>query len=311
MEIKVFAPATVSNVGCGFDIMGFAMQNPGDEMIVRTNDQKKLIIENQTNIAVPLEPTKNVTTIAIQAMLRKLESKQGFTIIYTKKISSGSGIGSSGASAVAGVFAVNKLLSETFSNYELLKFAMEGEVISSGSIHADNVAPALIGGFCIIKSCEPLDIISIPFPEELTTVVFLPNISLPTIEMRRILPKEVSLKTATMQWANVATLTAALMLNDTKRIADSLIDYIVEPARSKFIPNYTEIKHTMLRSGALGASISGSGPAIFSLTENQDKAETVSRAVSNLCNDLKIEGRIFISKISKEGARVVQLNDYK
>jgi len=305
-SIKVFSPATVSNVACGFDIMGFAIDSPGDEIIVETNNENNLQIINKTNIELPLEPDKNVTTIALKSMLEKMNSLQGFTVTFTKKIPVGSGIGSSAASAIAGVFGANELLEKPFTRMQLIDFAIEGEFATSGSRHADNVAPAMLGGFTVIRSYEPMHIFSIPYPEQLFCVVVHPQIELTTKEMRKVLPLEVPLKVAIKQWGNVAGLIAGLTTNNLKLISSSLTDFIVEPIRSKFIPGFNNIKNVALFNRALGCSISGSGPSIFAICENEDIAKKVGYAMKEVCNSILLNADLYISKINKEGIKEIK-----
>ncbi len=306
MKIKVFAPSTVANVACGFDIMGFAINQPGDILTVETNNDNILIINNNTPFDLPLQTKQNVTSIALLAMLCQLQSNQGFTLTFEQKIPMGSGIGSSAASSVAGVFAANELLGRPFTRKQLVTFALEGEKFASGGIHADNVAPSLLGGFVLIRSYEPLDLISIPYPESTYCVVFHQNISLPTKEMRKVLPTEIPLKQAIKQWGNVAGLVAGLTTNNIQLISNSLTDYVAEPVRAPFIPEFYKIKQTALKSGALGCSISGSGPSVFALCENEFVAGNVAQAIENLSVTLKLNGTVYKSAINKQGCYVIK-----
>jgi homoserine kinase len=303
-EVKVFAPATVANVACGFDVLGFALNNPGDELRITFNDSGSLVLHNETPYELPLSPEKNVTAVALQSMLDALQSKQGFTITFLSKIMPGSGVGSSAASAAAGVFGANELLGRPFTRRQLVAFAMQGERAASGSAHADNVAPALMGGFTLIRSYTPLDIISIPNPPVFATVVH-PQIEVRTSDSRKILRQEVPIKKAVEQWGNVAGLVAGLFTSDYDLISRSLHDVIVEPVRALLIPEFYPIKQAAMDAGALGCSISGSGPSIFALSRDEATAQKVAQAMRHGFDHVDIENHTFISPVNKEGARII------
>ncbi len=305
MSIKVFSPATVANISCGFDIMGFALDKPGDVIEVELNNKGTIEIINRTDISLPLDPQKNVISAVMLAMLAELGKQQGFTITILNKIPAGSGIGSSAASSAAGTFAANELLGNPFTRKKLVEFAMLGEKIASGSAHADNVAPALLGGFTLIRSYAPLDIISIPYPDEMYCAVLHPSIEVATRDSRMILPKEIMLKDAIRQWGNVGGLVAGLMLKDFRLISDSLTDHIVEPIRSILIPGFYNIKNAAISNGALGCSISGSGPSMFALCQNKEIAENVIVAMQSTCMELKLESSAYVSKINSEGTKLI------
>jgi len=195
-EIKIFAPATVANLSCGFDVLGCCLQNVGDEMVVKKNDLNQLRITKITGADLPMEIHKNVAGVAILAFLDRIGSKQGFDIEIDKKIRSGSGIGSSAASSAGAVYAVNKLLDDPFTNNELIEFAMQGELLASGNAHADNVAPALLGGFSLVRSYDPLEILALPAPSEIRMVVLHPMIEIKTRDSRSIIKQNVTLASA-------------------------------------------------------------------------------------------------------------------
>mgnify|MGYP000978232299 FL=1 len=282
MEIKLFCPATIANLSCGFDVIGLCLDGIGDEMIIRKSSVKGIRITKIEGADLPLETEKNVAGVAGLALLNVLQLDYGFEIEIYKKIKAGSGIGSSSASAAGAVFGINELIGSPFSRKDLVQFAMQGEVLASGSAHADNVAPALCGGFTIVRSSNPLDIIRIESPSELYATVIHPQIELKTSEMRAVLQPMVSLKSSITQWGNVAGLVAGLYTSDYNLIGRSLHDDIVEPLRGKFIPHFDQVKQAALNNGALGSGISGSGPSIFALSKGIDNARKVAEAMRNI-----------------------------
>jgi homoserine kinase len=307
-RVSIFSPATVANVGPGFDILGFALNEPGDEISIEISENPQHIIENNTDIIIPLDPLKNVATVAIDAMLNALGSKARFHIRFNRKIPAGSGIGSSAASSAGAVYAANILLGNPYSETELVPFAMQGEKAASGSAHADNVAPALLGGFVLVRSYNPLDIVRIPSPEELYCSVVHPNISIATEDSRKILKTSIPLETAITQCGNVAGLVTGLITEDFRLIRDSMHDVIAEPIRSFLIPEYDQVKKAALDSGALGCSISGSGPSIFALSENSKIAAKVGGAMKNVFSSAEIGSNLFISQINMGGMKILESN---
>lgn len=305
-EVKVFAPATVANVACGFDVLGFALNQPGDTIVVKKIEGEKLVISAIHNAPnLPLDPKENVITVAVQAMLDQLGSIQGFNFELTKGVKPGSGIGSSAASSAAAVVAVNHLLGSPFEKIDLVQFAMKGEECASGTAHADNVAPSICGGFTLVRSYEPLDIIKIPAPENLWCAVIHPQIEVKTRDARKVLKSTVSLKKAVMQWGNLGGLIAGLYKKDYQLIGRSLEDVIIEPVRSILIPGYDEVKKNSLAVGALGCSISGSGPSIFTLCEGEESALKVKAEMEKVYKKFNVNFEVHVSKVNDEGARVI------
>lgn len=302
-EIKVFAPATVANVSCGFDVLGFAVDNPGDEAIVKMTENLGVKITKITgdNGRLPLDPQKNTVSATIIKMLEHLGEKRGFEVELHKKMPLGSGLGSSAASSVAGIFAVNELLGKPLSKLELLPFAMEGERLASGTAHADNVAPALYGGFVLIRSYSPLDVISIHTPSDLYAAIVHPHIEVETRDARSILRKEIKLKDAITQWGNVAGLVTGLLTDDYGLIGRSMTDVIVEPLRAILIPGFYGVKDAALNAGALGSGISGSGPSIFSVSKGLDIANKAGLAMVDAFKKIGIESDLFVSKVNQKG----------
>ena len=306
-SIKVFAPATVANVACGFDIFGLAVDNPGDEVIISKRNDDKIVIQSITgdNGKLTLDPAKNTVTVPIIKYLSQINSTQGFDVILNKKMPLGSGLGSSSASSVAGVFAVNQLLNLPLKTKELLPFAMEGERIACGSAHADNVAPALLGGFVVIRSYSPLDFFQIPTPENLYVTIVHPDIEVNTKDARYILKNEVSMNKAISQMGNVGGMIAGLMSSDYALIGRSMVDFIIEPIRSILIPQFFEVKMAALDAGALGCSISGAGPSIFAFSEGKETALKVEEAMKTQFERVGIQTNSFVSAINKEGPRII------
>lgn len=306
-SIRVFAPASVSNVGPGFDIMGFAVKFPGDEIIIRKRNDRKLRITKITGVKtkLPVNISQNTAGVAIKAMLKELQVNVGLDIEIHKKMEVGSGIGSSAASAVGAVFAANKLLSLKQSKNQLLNFALAGESIASGAIHADNVAPALFGGFILIRSYNPIDIIRIPTPINLYCSIVFPQIQIKTIEARRILPAEVNLKTACNQAGNAAGLIAGLITSDFNLIARSLVDHIAEPRRALLIPFYDQIRKAAFEAGAINCNVTGSGPSMFAFSDSQNKAIKIARSMEASVKQTNTKCVSYVSKINNIGPKVL------
>jgi homoserine kinase len=304
-EIKIFCPATIANLSCGFDVLGLCLETIGDEMILRKVSEKGIRITKITGADLPLETEKNVAGVAALALLNSINSEFGFEIEIHKKIKAGSGIGSSSASAAGAVFGINELLGKPFSKHELVEFAMKGEVVASGCEHADNVAPCLLGGFTLVRGYEPLDVIRIESPEELFAVVLHPQIEVKTADSRAVLQPMISLKSAITQWGNVGGLIAGLYTKDYELIGRSLQDVVVEPLRKHLIPNFDEVKFTAMHHGALGAGISGAGPSIFALCKGLAVAEKVAYAMTEEYLNTGIPADIHISKINPIGVSII------
>jgi homoserine kinase len=304
-EIKLFCPATIANLSCGFDVLGLCLATAGDKMIVRKSDVKGVRITKIVGADLPLETENNVAGVAALAMLEEVETEFGFEIEIYKNIKAGSGIGSSAASSAGAVFGINELLGRPFTRKELVKFAMQGEKLASGNAHADNVAPALLGGFTLVRSSNPLDIIKIKSPSELYATVVHPQIELKTSDARSVLKQTVSLKSAITQWGNVGGLVAGLYTEDYELIGRSLHDEIIEPIRSMLIPGFDLIKQTAYENGALGSGISGSGPSIFALSKGKENADKIAKAMSAVYEEMNLPYEIHVSKVNDEGMKVI------
>ena len=306
-SVKVKSPATVANLVCGFDILGLCLDTPYDEFILSISDEVGVTIDNIDEYNLPTNATKNVSGVALLKILEQEKDIKGFHLVSKKIIKPGSGIGSSAASAAGVVVAANYLLGNKYSKQQLVDFAMFGEEVASGAKHADNIAPAIFGGITLIRSNHPLDIISIDYPELFLTILH-PQIEVKTADARNILPKEISLKNAVTQWANVAGLVTGFMQHDYDLISRSLEDVIVEPYRSKLIPHFYEVKNAGKDAGALGGGISGSGPSIFMLSKTAVIAANVELAMKEVYSKTGIEFHTHISGINKTGVCVINQN---
>ena len=305
-EIKVFVPATVSNVACGFDIMGFPIEDPGDIMIFRKREDKEIVITRiEGAVDIPKDPARNVAGVVSRAMLEDQGMPFGLEIEMEKGIKPGSGIGSSGAGSAGAARAVNQLLGNVYGDEELVSFAMLGEESISGARHADNVAPALLGGFVLIPGYDPLRLVRLQYPADLYCTIFHPQIEIRTKDAREILRKELPLQDAVRQWGNVAGLVAGLMQRDYGLISSSLEDVVAEPVRSLLIPSFGELKQQALAAGTLGCSISGSGPAVFALSRGRETAEKVRKAMEKVYQDKEIGWKSYVSAIAKEGVKIL------
>ena len=304
-EIKLFSPATVANVACGFDVLGLCLDTIGDEMVVRKVDKKGVRITKIEGFKLPFETELNVAGVSALAMYQELQPDCGFEIEIKKNIKPGSGIGSSAASAVGSVYGINALLGSPLNKTQLTQFAIKGEALASGSEHADNIAPALFGGFTLVKSVSPLEILQIPSPDNLYVTIIHPQIEIKTAISRAILPKNVPLENAIIQWANVGSFIHSLHTSDYPLMQRSLHDVIIEPHRSKLIPHYNEVKQQTLNAGALGTNISGSGPSIFSLCEGIENANKVRDVMRNIYSNTGIEFDVHVSKINTQGVKIL------
>ena len=303
-SVKVFAPATVANVVCGYDVLGFAVNAPGDEVIMRFRDEPGVII---TKISgddgrLPYDPAKNTVSVSVQHFLNHIgRSDVGVEIELNKKMPIGSGLGSSSASTVAGLFAINTLMDSPLTKMELVPFAMKGEELACGYGHADNVAPALLGGFVLIRSYDPLDIIQLPFPEELYCSIVFPQVDVPTRDARQIIRSKILLKDAVVQWGNVAGLVSGLYTKNIDLIARSMKDVIVEPVRSILIPDFYRLREIAMENGALSFGISGSGPSVFTFTRTDDDARRINEKLQAHFRWLDTESIAYRSPINAQG----------
>ena len=304
-EIKIFTPATVANISCGFDILGLCLDTVGDEMIVREVPEKGIRLTKITGQELPLETHKNVAGVAGLALLEQVDASVGYEIEIYKKIKPGSGIGSSAASAAGAVFAINELLGKPFSKQELIYFAMQGEKLASGTEHADNVSPVILGGFTLVRSYEPLDVLKIYSPDDLYATIIHPQIEVKTSDSRAVLKNQVSLKKMVTQMGNFGGLISGLYTSDYDLIGRSLHDEIIEPNRLVLIPEFNKIKKGVIQAGALGAGMSGSGPSIFALSKGKETANIVGETMAEIYNTTDIDYDIHVSKINQQGIKIL------
>jgi homoserine kinase len=307
-EIRAFAPATVANVGCGFDVFGFAINEPGDEVYLKVVEQPGVTITAISGDGGFLthEALKNTAGKSLASMLDAIDAEFGIEMELHKKMPIGSGLGSSAASAVVSVYALNEMLKNPMDRKDLLPFVIEGEKIASGeNVHLDNISACLYGGFILVRSLNPIDIISIPTPESLYCTVIHPQIEIKTSEMRKMLKSQVPLDKAVHQWANVAGVVTALFTANFELLKRSLKDEIIEPDRAVLIPHFYKMRDAAEKNGSIGLSISGSGPSVFSFSDSEQGAQKVAKAIGEVLQENEVAYDTFVSPINAAGPRVV------
>lgn len=303
-KIKIYSPATIANLVCGFDILGMALNQPQDEMELSLSNEPGIRIKHIDEYHLPEEPDKNVAGAALLALLEEVEQPIGFDLVINKIIKPGSGLGSSAASAAGAVVGANHLLNNIFSQEDLVRFAMNGEKLASGVKHADNIAPCIYGGVTLIRSIFPLDIVTLTAPPLFVTVIH-PQIEVKTSDARQILRKEVQLKDAIKQWGNIAGLVTGFLKSDYDLISRSLEDVIVEPIRSILIPGFDEMKKYCKEAGALGGGISGSGPSVFMLSKEEKTARNVEQVMKDIYNKIGVEYHTHVTTINYDGVKII------
>jgi homoserine kinase len=306
-DVTAFAPATVANVGIGFDILGHTVDTVGDRVRLKRIPEPKVIIRSITGVAgeLPVIPEQNTAGRAVQAMHEALKLDFGMEMYIEKGIPLGSGMGGSAASAVAAVVAANALLKLPTPRLQLLKFAMEGEIVASGSAHIDNIAPCLFGGLTLTVGIDNPRVKQIPVPPSLRCVLAHPHMYLGTREARAILKAEITRSDYVWQSANLAGFISGCYSNDLDMIRDSFNDVIIEPQRHSLIPGFKDVQAAAMAAGALGCSISGAGPSMFAWAEVQH-AEAVRGSMVATFKDHKISCDAWVSGLENYGARVVQ-----
>ena len=304
-QIVIHSPATVANMVCGFDVLGFAVKDPYDIMKIRFTDKPGITIINEDNYNLPTDPEKNVAGAALLAMLEEVPELVGLELRIQKQIKPGSGVGSSAASAAGAVFAANVLMNERFSKHDLVRFAMNGEKVASGVKHADNIAPCIYGGVTLIRSIFPLDIIQLNTPPLFVTIVH-PQIEVKTSDARSILRKQIQLKDAIKQWGNIAGLVAGLQQQDYALIGRSLEDILIEPVRSILIPGFDLVKRQSKEAGALGGGISGSGPSIFMLSMDEATARNVEQEMHRIYEAIGLDHHTYVTTINQQGISIIE-----
>jgi homoserine kinase len=306
-SVKVFAPATIANVGPGFDVLGIAIEQLGDIVTAERCPEKGLFFSlHESSTIVPANKL-NVAAHVANLLLEEHQPPFGIKMTLHKKMPIGSGLGSSGASCAAAAAAVNALLLKPLPTIELVRFAMAGEKLASNAAHADNVAPSLLGGACLIQSYDPLHIIQLPIKNNFFWVVAHPHLIIETKKARDLLPAFIPLATTIKQSGNLAGLIVGLMQGNADFIQKSLIDYIAEPLRSALIPNFYAVKEAALAAGALGFSISGSGPSVFAVTTSLPIAEEVAKNIKHaFLSTENIICDIYISRINEQGTQIME-----
>jgi homoserine kinase len=305
-SVTAFAPATVSNVACGFDVLGFALHEPGDEVTARVTAGGVQIEDiSGDHGRLPREAAKNTAGVAVLALLAKLEEPRGVALTIRKGLPLSSGLGGSAASAAAAVVAVDRLLGAQSSIETLIACALEGERLGAGSAHADNIAPSICGGFVLVRRAVPPDIVRLPVPTGLTAVVVHPDLEIETAKARALLGTSVPLADAVKQWANLGALIHALHTGDFALLGRSLEDTIAEPRRAPLVPGLSLIKRAAAEAGALGCSLSGSGPSLFALCDNRATADRVAEAMARAVRShIGGEPQSYISEVARQGARI-------
>lgn len=306
-SVKAFAPATVANVSCGFDILGFAIDAMGDTVeLVRKDEPGLTVVSIEGDEGrLPYEVEKNTCAVAIQAMLDEYGEQVGMDIYLKKGLPLGSGMGSSAASAVAALVAANRLLGDPFEKKALLPFAIAAEKAACGAGHADNVAPSLLGGFVLIRDYHPLDVIKLHVPDGLYCALLHPHFELKTSDSRSVLRNQISLKHSTIQSGNVAGFIAGLYQEDFDLISRSLKDVIAEPYRAVLIPGFYEMREALKSIGALGMGISGSGPTLFALSKGSEKADEIRKAAEEIYQKVGLGVDVYFSAINTRGAYLI------
>ncbi len=304
-EIKVFSPGSIGNVGCGFDVFGLAIAAVGDTVTVARNNSGALrILALDGDDSLPLDPAKNIVTVGVKAMLSALQSPLGFDFRISKGVAAGSGMGSSGSSAVAGVFAVNELLGRPYTQDELLPFAAIGEQRASVQLHYDNVAPSLLGGFTVVRSADPLEILQVAVPDNLYLALVKPGVVVNTGAAKKMLGESMPITRAVAQFGNIAGLVVGLQQQDIGLVGRSVEDFLATPVRSQLVPKFKEARAAALAAGAAGCNISGSGPALFAVCAGEGAARKVLTAWRHVYQD---DGNacFYLTRPDTEGTRVV------
>jgi homoserine kinase len=306
-SVNVFAPASSANLGSGFDVFGLAIAGPGDFLRLERSSantvQIKSIKGDHGRLSRVTE--ENTAGVALLAFLDEIGERSGFTIYLEKRMPLGSGMGSSAASAVAAVFAANELLGRPMEKRALIRWAAEGERVASGAVHADNIAPSMLGGITLVRSLATEDVISLPVPPGMQLVIVHPHVEVKTSDARKVLPSSIKLKTAITQWSNTAALTAACFQSDLKLFGRAMEDLVAEPARRVLIPYYDLVKSAALDSGAIGCSISGAGPSILAITDSNAKALKIAQAMKAIYRKHSLGCDVHVTKVDRRGARVV------
>lgn len=299
-----FAPASTANLAVGFDILGHALSELGDRITARRVAAPGVRVAAPGGDSIPSDPARNTAAVGVAAMLDEFQPGFGVELEIEKGIPLGSGVGGSAASAVAGVVAANALFPEPLPAEALLPFALLGEAVASGGIHADNVAPALLGGLVLVRSAEESDVVRLPVPPSLRCVIALPELRIDTRDARAVLPPAHPLAVVIQQGANLGAFVAALHSSDIALIGRAMRDVLIEPHRAALIPGFAQVQGAALREGALGCSISGAGPAMFAWCDGEERAAAVQSAMMAAFEHVGLAAKSWISRIDAPGARI-------
>lgn len=304
-KVRVFAPASIANMGCGFDVIGLALDEVGDILEITMSEGDGLSIVNISGVPMPEDIEMNVITPVVRSFLQRVGAKAQIDVTICEKIFPGSGIGSSAASSAAAAYGMNELFGCPLSDEEVVACAMEGENLASGGYHADNAAPAVMGGIVLIRGYEPLDLIQLPVPGNFYCSVVHPDIVVTTRQAREILPGSVPMHDAVRQWGNVGGLISGLYSGNIGLIGRAMKDHVAEPYRKRFIPGFDDLREKILAAGALAMNISGSGPSSFALCDHRDKAERAGRIMKEHFDSLDIGCDVYVVKVSNKGAKLM------
>ena len=307
-EIKIFSPASIANLSCGFDILGVCLNDIGDEITVRKTKEKGIKILKVTGQKLTLDVNKNVAGVSALALLKETNVDCGFEIEIHKGIKPGSGIGSSAASSAGSVFAINELIGKPYSSKELIKFALEGEKIASGAAHADNVSAVLLGGFIFVRDSLNFDIFKLKTPIDLAFTILHPQIEVKTSESRALLQRPITLDKMITQSANLGAFISGLYNEDYNLISRSIKDVVVEPIRSILIPEFDKLKEISLSNNALGFGISGSGPSVFAMSKGLVNAKKIRDLLKVNYSKLGLSFDIHTSSVNEKGIQIIKIN---
>lgn len=306
-SVTAFAPATCANVAVGFDILGFSFDHVGDFVSLERRDDNQIVItELESDEPIPLDPLKNTASVVVKAACDALGLGIGFSIRIQKGIPLSSGMGGSAASAVGALVALNGFLKTPLSREQLAYFALIGEALASGEAHGDNIVPCIWGGLTLLRSLDPIDVIALPMPY-LHTVLVHPHLQVATQDARRMLRKDIPLLSHVTQSAHLASFVSALYQNDMTLLASSLSDTLIEPQRAHLVPGFDETKQAAIAAGALGASFSGSGPALFAFTESSSDALNVAHAMQKALKKNGVPSDFWIGLLDNHCARIIDI----
>ncbi len=305
-KIKIKSPSTVANLSCGYDILGLCLEEPFDYIEIEKINTKEVkidILDSQFS-DIPSEPKQNTGGIPALLIQENMKLDFGFKIKIKKGIPLCGGMGSSAATAAGVIYGINKILGDVLSIHEMIEYALEGEKISSDTPHADNIAPCILGGLVLVKETYPLNFVKLPIGPFYLALLH-PDIKINTKHAREILPQKIFLKDAVKQWGNISALTYAFTTNDIKLISSSMKDHIIEPVRSKLIYGFDVIKKAAINAGAIGSSISGSGPTIFALCDSKDSALKVISAMKKSADNNNLKFNSYVSPINHTGPKII------